>query len=91
LASKALAEVATPAMTDRASRADTMVFMASLLELDVSCVGEGLEAAVVELLVEGLGVEGAGGGRNTGDDRQGNQGGYDGLHGFSPGSLNSIF
>ena len=38
----------------------------------------------VELAVETLGVEGAGGSGDAGKDRHGEQGGYDGLHGFSP-------
>ena len=38
----------------------------------------------VLLLVEGLGVECAGRGGDAGENRQGDQSGYDGLHGFSP-------
>jgi len=38
----------------------------------------------INLLEEGLGIEGAGRSRNAGDDREGDQGGYDGLHGSSP-------
>jgi hypothetical protein len=36
----------------------------------------------VHLRVEGLGVECAGRGCNTGENRQGDQGGYDGLHDY---------
>jgi hypothetical protein len=38
----------------------------------------------VNLLEEGLGIESAGRSRNAGNDREGDQGGYDGLHGSSP-------
>ena len=38
----------------------------------------------VELLVEGLGVGSGNRGGDAGKDRQGNQGGYDGLHDLSP-------
>ena len=36
----------------------------------------------VLLLVEGLGIERAGQSCNAGENRQGNQGGYDRLHGY---------
>ena len=46
---------------------------------------DGLVGLTVELLVEALGVDGgAGWGGDAGKDRQGKQGGYDGLHDFSP-------
>src|SRR5262245_18399425 len=81
-----------PAMTDRGTSADTMVFMASLQRLGLLCCradAAGLvDAGLVALLVEGLGVERAGRGRReAGEDEQGDEGGYDGLHDHSPAFL----
>src|SRR6185369_9336647 len=75
-----------PASTDRASRADTMVFIAVLLVVrGWLLLVWGLLGLAVELLVEALGVEsGAGGSCDAGKHRQGEQGGYDHLHGYSP-------
>lgn len=43
-----------------------------------------LVVIAVDLLEEGLGVEGVGRAGDAGDDRKRNQGGQDGLHGNSP-------
>jgi len=47
-------------------------------------VFEGLVVGAVLLLEEGLGVGSGNRAGDAGEDRQGNQGGYDGLHGLSP-------
>jgi hypothetical protein len=60
-------------------------------EVDLRCVGkaggakhrETLSVVIaVNLLIEGLGVEGLGRAGNAGDEQQRNEGGRDGLHGF---------
>jgi hypothetical protein len=60
-----------------------MVFMAILLELG-SVVFEGLVVGAVLLVVEGPGVGSGDRAGDAGEDRQGDKGGYDGLHGCSP-------
>src|SRR5436309_24391 len=92
------------AKTDRARRAERMVFMAVLpVERVISCCkslqvdsnggrslqddfdGGGSVALAVHLLVERPGIEGcAGRSRDARQDRQCNEGGYDGLHGNLP-------
>src|SRR5262245_47636381 len=49
-------------------------------------VGQALVGHAVQLLEQGLGVDCAGRGCDAGENRQGDQGGYDGLHGCPPGN-----
>src|SRR5262245_19759877 len=75
-----------PASTDRAIRAETRVFMTVLLGFGWFGLvrASGSVVGAIELLVEGLGV---GCGDRAGDareHRQGDESGYEGLHGFSP-------
>jgi hypothetical protein len=69
-----------------------MVFMAGLLELGVlAVVSTDLVVSAILLRVEALGVQSAGGGGDAGKNRQGDECGYDGLHGFSPIFLIDLF
>jgi hypothetical protein len=69
------------------SRVDTVVFMTVLLEVErlLWLFGGSVAAVLVLLVPECSGVEGGGrGGRDAGEDRQSEQGGYDDFHGCSP-------
>src|SRR5215475_11398712 len=61
-----------------------MVFMINLLGLLVGLVGVGLVVVAIDLLVEALGIERAGGTGDAGDHRKRNERGQDGLHDQSP-------